>query len=75
MESPRVIARPPGSGDTDANVSKEETLRRERQRQRDTGITQVVRAKKVDVAIIPLGGDLYVLKGSEGPLERLTNTP
>jgi dipeptidyl-peptidase 4 len=69
---PRVIARPPGSGDTDANVSKEEALRRERQRVRDTGITQVIRAKKADVAIIPLGGDLYVLKGSAGPLERLT---
>jgi dipeptidyl-peptidase-4 len=69
---PRVMARPPGSGDTDANVSKEEALRRERQRLRDTGITQVIRAKDVDVAIIPLGGDLYVLKGSAGPLERLT---
>jgi dipeptidyl-peptidase 4 len=72
---PRVIARPPGSGDTDANVSKEEALRRERQRLRETGITQVVRAKKADVAIIPLGGDLYLLKGSDGPLVRLTNTP
>ena len=70
--SPRVIARPPGSGDTDSNVSKEEALRRERQRQRDTGITQVIRAKTADVAIVPLGGDLYVLKGSDGPLERLT---
>ena len=57
---PRVIARPPGSGDTDASVSKEEALRRERQRLRDTGITQVIRAKKADVAIIPLGGDLYL---------------
>ena len=71
---PRVIARPPGSGDTDANVSKEEALRRERQRLRDTGITQVVRAKKADVAVIPLGGDLYILRGSDGPLERLTKT-
>ena len=70
---PKVIARPPGSGDTDANVSKEEALRRERQRLRDTGITQVIRAKKTDVAIIPLGGDLYVLKDSAGPLERLTD--
>ncbi len=69
---PRVIARPPGSGDTDANVSREEALRRERQRLRDTGITQVIRAKKADVAIIPVGGDLYVLKDSAGPLERLT---
>ena len=72
--TPRVIARPPGSGDTDANVSKEEVLRRERQRLRDTGITQVIRAKSADVAIIPLGGDLYALKGSAGPLERLTDT-
>ncbi len=69
---PRVIARPPGSGDTDANVSKEEALRRERQRQRDTGITQIIRAKKIDVAVIPLGGELYLLKNSAGPLERLT---
>ena len=60
----RVIARPPGSGDTDANVSQEEALRRERQRLRDTGITQVVRAEKADVAVIPLGGDLYLLAGS-----------
>jgi dipeptidyl-peptidase-4 len=71
---PRVIARPPGSGDTDANVSKEEALRRERQRLRDTGITQVVRARKADVAIVPLGGDLYILRGSDGPLERLTES-
>ncbi len=72
--APRVIARPPGSGDTDANVSKEEALRRERQRLRDTGITQVVRARNADVAIIPLGGDLYLLKGPDGKLERLTET-
>ena len=53
----------PGSGDTDANVSKEEALRRERQRLRDTGITQVVRAEEADVAVIPLQGDLYLLRG------------
>src|SRR5690349_1742552 len=29
---PRVIARPPGSGDTDTNVSQAEALRRERMR-------------------------------------------
>ena len=71
---PRVVARPPGGGDTDSNVSREEALRRERQRLRDTGITQVVRASGADTAIIPLGGDIYRLAG-DGPLERLTNTP
>ena len=30
-QAPRVVARPPGSGDTEANVSREEALRRERQ--------------------------------------------
>src|SRR5262245_35514687 len=43
---PRVIARAPGGGDTDLNVSKAEALRRERMRLRDTGITQVVRVDK-----------------------------
>jgi dipeptidyl-peptidase-4 len=71
---PRVVARPPGAGDTDANVSKEEALRRERQRLRDTGITQVVRARKADVTVIPLSGDLF-LQRKDGPLQRLTETP
>ncbi len=70
---PRVIARPPGGGDTDANVSKEEQLRRERQRLRDTGITQVVRAEGADVVVIPLGGDVYLQKDG-GELKRLTST-
>lgn len=71
---PRIVARPPGSGDTEANLSEAEKLRRERQRLRETGITQVIRARDADVAIIPLGGDLYVQRG-ESPLIRLTETP
>ena len=71
--SPRVIARPPGRGDTDTNVSQAESLRRERMRVRDTGITQVVRAEKADVSVIPLQGDLYFLRGN-APIERLTET-
>jgi len=71
--SAHVIARPPGTGDTDATVSREEALRRERQRLRETGITQVARAKTADLAVIPLGGDLYLLRGDQ-PLERLTVT-
>ena len=52
---PHVTVRPlPGSGDTDANVSQAEALRRERMRLRDTGITQVIRPEKADVAVIPL---------------------
>jgi dipeptidyl-peptidase 4 len=71
--TPRIIARPPGAGNTDANVSPEEALRRERMRVVDTGITSVVRASKADVAVIPLNSDLYIQRGT-GPLERLTDT-
>ena len=69
-----ITARPPGSGDTDATVSREEALRRERQRLRETGITQVARARLVDVAVAPIGGDLYLIRG-EGDLIRITATP
>ncbi len=72
--APRVVARPPGSGDTDANVSREEALRRERQRLRETGITQVVRAQAAEVAVIPLKGDLFLMRGADGPLERITES-
>ena len=71
---PRVVVRPPGGGDTDANVSPEEALRRERQRMRDTGITRVIRAAGAEVAIVPLQGDVYLLR-DDAPLERLTQTP
>src|SRR5207302_4845375 len=72
--TPRVIARPPGGGDTEANLSEAEKLRRERQRLRETGITQVIHAEEADVSIIPLQGDIYVQRG-DGPLDRITATP
>ena len=70
---PGVVARPPGEGDTEASLSEAEKLRRERQRLRETGITHVVRAEEADVAVIPLQGDLFLLRG-DGPLERITET-
>ena len=71
---PKVVARPPGAGDTEANLSEAEKLRRERQRLRETGITQVVHAEDADVAVVPLMGDLFLQRGG-GPLERITETP
>ncbi|MHC5542991.1 S9 family peptidase, partial [Singulisphaera rosea] len=56
------------------SLSAAEKLRRERQRLRETGITQVIRAEEADVAIIPLGGDLYLQRRTEA-LERITETP
>jgi dipeptidyl-peptidase-4 len=70
---PKVVARAPGTGDTDASVSPEEQLRRERQRLRDTGIAQIARASKSDLIVVPVAGELYVIEnGSE--LRRLTRT-
>jgi dipeptidyl-peptidase-4 len=69
----KVITRPPGSGDVEGKLSPEEALRRERQRLTATGISQVIRADKVDVTIVPIAGDLYLQKGEE-PLIRLTET-
>ena len=71
--APRVVARPPGGGDTEANLSAAEKLRRERQRLRETGITQVIPAEEADARIIPLQGDLYLQRG-DGPLERITES-
>src|SRR3954470_17884262 len=71
--TPRVVARPPGGGDTEQKLSEAEKLRRERQRLRETGITQVVRAEEADLAIIPLRSDLYLQRG-DGPHERITET-
>ncbi len=70
---PAVIARPPDGGDTDATVSREEQLRRERQRLRDTGITQVARAEDKAWRSLPIGGDLYLLD-ARSDLRRLTRT-
>ena len=70
---PEVVARAPGGGDTDATVSKEESLRRERQRLRDTGIAQIARAEDAELFVAPIGGDLYVLEPGK-PLRRLAKT-
>lgn len=71
--NPKVIARAPRGGDTDANLTREEQLRRERQRLRDTGIAQVAQADASDAIVVPIGGDIYVL-GGDGVLKRLTET-
>lgn len=70
---PKVWARPPEGGNTDANLSREEQLRRERQRQRESGITQAVRAGENDATIVPLQGNLFVVE-SDGKLRQLTDT-
>ncbi|ADV60685.1 peptidase S9B dipeptidylpeptidase IV domain protein [Isosphaera pallida ATCC 43644] len=73
QEPPRVVTRPPDRGDTDANLPLAEQLRRERQRQRVTGVSRFLPAPEGHRLLIPLQGDLYLQEG-DGPLQRLTNT-
>ena len=50
---------PPGEAVTEETVSREEALRRERLRQRETGITDYIWAEKANILLLPLGGELY----------------
>jgi hypothetical protein len=54
-----------GGGATDANVSPQEALRRERERLRETGITHYEWADGAPVLLIPVRGDLYVHRGGQ----------
>jgi dipeptidyl-peptidase-4 len=58
----------------DAPLSREEELRRERQRQRIKGITAYHWAKKTPMMVIPSGGDVFV-RQPDGKIVKLTNTP
>ena len=57
----------------DRPLSREEELRRERQRQKTSGITGYSWAKRADVMVIPHGGDLFV-RGAGGVVTRLTDS-
>ncbi len=61
---------PPGEAVSEENISLEEALRRERQRLRETGITDYLWAEKANVMLLPLRGDLYQWK--EGAMAKLT---
>src|SRR3984893_951716 len=60
----------PGEAVTEENISREEVLRRERLRLRETGITEYFWAEKANVMLLPLRGDLYRWAG--GKVARLT---
>ncbi|TME79311.1 MAG: hypothetical protein E6I43_14665 [Chloroflexi bacterium] len=49
---------PPGETVTEENISREEMLRRERLRLRETGITDYIWAEKANVMLLPLRGEL-----------------
>src|SRR2546423_52206 len=57
----RLLVAPPGGGTTEATVSPEEALRRERQRMLAVGVTGYAWAKKASRVLVPLRGAIYVL--------------
>ena len=68
-EMPLVML--PGGGATEDNVSLEEALRRERQRQAGLGVTQYAWAEQVDRLLVPLPDGLYVQDGATAPLRKV----
>jgi len=68
-----LLLRPPGEGVTDANVSREEALRRERQRERGFGVTSYSWSQKGDTLLVPVRAALCVQHGTDGPLRKVTD--
>lgn len=61
----RLLA-PVAGGDSDATVSREEALRRERQRQMASGVTSYAWSERGDTLLVPARGGVYVRRGAEG---------
>ncbi len=61
-------------GKSDVPLSKEEELRRERQRQRSKGITSYSFAKRGGRLVVAQGGDVFV-RDPDGRVRTLTKTP
>src|SRR5919205_656793 len=60
---------PPGEAVSEENVSREEALRRERMRLRETGITDSLWAEEANVMLLPLRAELS--RWADGALTRL----
>jgi dipeptidyl-peptidase-4 len=67
----RPLVQPPDGGTTDDNISLEESLRRERMRQREFGVTQYTWSAKQERLLIPLRGSIYLQDGVNGNLRLL----
>ena len=70
----RVLLRAADLAKESGPMSREEELRRERQRQKIKGITSYQWAKRAPVMVIPSGGDVFV-RQADGKIVKLTNTP
>jgi dipeptidyl-peptidase-4 len=60
--------------ESEENISLEEALRRERQRQRELGVTRYAWAKHSPRLLVPSYGDVYVCDASGEPLRRVVDS-
>ena len=70
----RLLVAPPEGGATDENISLEEALRRERQRQREFGVTSYAWAEHTNRLLIPIRGDIFVQDGADAPLRKIVDS-
>lgn len=70
----RKVFTPPEGGATEANLSPEEKLRRERLRMRSLGVTRYRWAKTANRLVVPLLGDLWVQDGVEAEARKVVDT-
>lgn len=70
-ERRRYVA-PPGEGATEANLTLEEKLRRERMRQHDLGVTDYAWSNK-GALLIPMPDGLYLREREDGELRKLVS--
>jgi dipeptidyl-peptidase-4 len=67
----RLLITSPNGGVQEENLSLEEILRRERQRQLELGVTDYAWAKYANRILIPLQDGIYIKDGVEGPLRKV----
>ena len=70
----RLLVRGADLGKDNKPISREEELRRERQRKQIQGVTSYQWAKKAPVMLLPFAGDMF-LRAEDGAITRLTETP
>jgi len=66
-----VLSEPDEGGVREENLSPEEALQRERQRQRALGITGYSWAEESNRVLVPLRGDLYLIECPGEPLQKI----
>ena len=71
----RLLIAPSADSGSEHNLSLAEQLRRERQRQRELGITRYEWAAKTGQILLPLPDGLFLFDGEEIPLQPLLTNP